>query len=313
MTKVLPPDTPRLPWWHELPLLLRRAALELGANDPLRLGAATAFFTSFALPPILIILIQLLGGLYSASVVRILLFEKLNHLLGDTATGLVTQIVYNVATPARSRLVTWLGFAFLLFIATTLFTIIQHSLNQLWQIRPRRHSGQLGLVLRERVRSLGILLATALLSLLAFATDAALGLFANSIRDFDATLAYYLVQGLNSLLAWLILAVWFGITFRTLNLAKVPWRAVRRGAALTALLVSLGQILLGKLLISQDLGPVYGPASSLVLVLLFVFYSAMIFYFGAAFTKVYAHHIGLDIRPKKSAVRYRLVNVDDEE
>ena len=121
------------------------------------------------------------------------------------------------------------------------------------------------------------------------------------------------MQGLNSLLAWLILAVWFGFTFRILNLAKVPWKAVRRGAALTALLISLGQLALGELLVSQDLGPVYGPASSLVLVLLFVFYSAMIFYFGAAFTKVYAHHIGLDIRPKKSAVRYRLVNVEDEE
>ena len=99
MTKVIPPTKPRHPWWHELPLLLRRAARELGENDPLRLGAATAFFTSFALPPILIILIQTLGGLYSTSVVRILLFEKLNHLLGVRASGLVTQIVYNVATP----------------------------------------------------------------------------------------------------------------------------------------------------------------------------------------------------------------------
>ncbi|MBF9221432.1 YihY/virulence factor BrkB family protein [Hymenobacter ruricola] len=300
------------PWWRELPILLHRAGRELGANDPLRLGAATAFFTSFALPPILIILIELLSSLYSTSMVRVLLLGKLSHLVGASAAGLVAQIVMNVADPQRSRLVTWAGFAFLVFVATTLFTIIQHSLNQLWQIRPRRGTGKVSQALRERVRSAGILLATAVLSLLAFGSDAALNLFADSIRDFDATFAYYVVRGLNALVAWLILAAWFGVVLRTLSLAKVPWRAVTRGAALTAVLISLGEAVLGQLLVARDLGPVYGPASSLVLVLLFVFYCAMIFYFGAAFTKAYAHRIGLDIRPKKTAVRYRLVNVEDE-
>ena len=150
-----------------------------------------------------------------------------------------------------------------------------------------------------------------MLTLLAFGADTGLSLFAASISDFDATFTYFVVRGLNALIAWLILAAWFGVTFRTLSLAKVPWRAVTRGAALTALLISLGEVVLGKLLVARDLGPVYGPASSLVLVLLFVFYCAMIFYFGAAFTKAYAHRIGLDIRPKNSAVRYRLVNVEE--
>ena len=306
----LPAELPG-PWWRELPILLHRAGRELGANDPLRLGAATAFFTSFALPPILIILVQLLSSLYPSSIVRQMLLAKVSNLVGAPAARLVAQIVMNVADPVRSRLVTWAGFAFLVFVATTLFTVIQHSLNQLWQIRPRRDSGKLSQAVQERLRSTGILLATAVLSLLAFTTDAALGLFAESIGDFDSTLAYYAVQGLNVLMSWLILAAWFGATFRTLSLAKVPWRAVTRGAALTAVLIKLGQSALGYLLVARDLGPVYGPASSLVLVLLFVFYSAMIFYFGAAFTKAYAHRIGLDIQPKKSAVRYRLVNVDD--
>ena len=312
MTKLVFPAELPGPWWRELPILLHRAARELGANDPLRLGAATAFFTSFALPPILIILIQLLSSLYSTSMVRQLLLDKISNLVGASGAGLVAQIVMNVADPMRSRLVTWVGFAFLLFVATTLFTIIQHSLNQLWQIRPKRGTGKVSQAVAERLRSGGILLATAGLSLLAFGTDAALNLFAETIHDFDATFTYYVVRGLNAVMAWFILAAWFGITFRTLSLARVPWRAVTRGAALTALLISLGEIVLGQLLVAQDLGPVYGPASSLVLVLLFVFYCAMIFYFGAAFTKTYAHRIGLDIQPKKTAVRYRLVNVAED-
>ena len=312
MTKLDSPAELPGPWWRELPILLHRAARELGANDPLRLGAATAFFTSFALPPILIILIALLSSLYPTSMVRVLLLGKISNLVGASAAELVSQIVMNVADPQRSRLVTWAGFAFLLFVATTLFTIIQHSLNQLWQIRPKRGTGQLAQAVRERARSMGILLATAALSLLAFGSDAALSLFAESIHDFDATFSYFVVRGLNMLTGWLILATWFGVTFRTLSLAIVPWRAVTRGAALTALLISLGEMVLSQLLVARNLGPVYGPASSLVLVLLFVFYCAMIFYFGAAFTKVYAHRIGLDIRPKKMAVRYRLINVEEE-
>lgn len=305
------PAPHRLPWWVELWLLLRRAARELGANDPLRLGAATAFFTSFALPPILIILVQLLGSVYSARGARMMLLTKLGQVIGSTATGLVAQTVHNVGHQTRNRLITWLGFAFLVFVATTLFTVIQHSLNQLWNVRPRRQLSKVSVAARERVRSAGVLLATAALSVLAFSADAALSLFANFVSGFDVIFAFYTVWVLNTAVSLLILAVWCGFVFRTLSAAKVPWRAVRRGALLTAVLIELGERVLGQLLVSRDLGPIYGPAASSVLVLLFVFYSAMIFYFGAAFTKAYAHHVGLDIRPKKTAVRYRLVNVEE--
>ena len=303
-----PPPPPRS-WWLAQWLLLRLAARELSANDPLRLGAATAFFTSFALPPIVIILVQLLGSVYSARGARRMLLTKLGEVIGSTATGMVEQTVHNVGHASRNRLITVLGFAFLLFVATTLFTIIQHSLNQLWHVRPRRQLSQVSVALRERVRSAGVLLATAALSILAFSADAALSLFADFIADFDPNFAFYAVWVLNLLASILILAGWCGFVFRTLSAAKVPWRAVRRGALLTAVLIELGEHVLGQLLVGRDLGPIYGPAASTVLVLLFVFYSAMIFYFGAAFTQAYAHHVGLDIKPKKTAVRYKLVNV----
>lgn len=306
------PARPRRPWWAELGGLLRRAAREFGANDPLRLGAATAFFTSFALPPIVIILVQVLGSVFSTSWVRLMLLTKLGQLIGAPAAGMVEQTVHNVTNAGRSRLVVWAGFAFLVFVATTLFTIIQHSLNQLWQVRPRRQVSRVAVALHERLRAAGALLATAALSVLAFSADAGLAFFADAIADFDVSLVYYLVRGLNAAASLLILATWCGFVFRTLSAAHVPWQAVRRGALLTALLIEAGEWVLSHLLVARDLGPLYGPAASLVLVLLFVFYSAMIFYFGAAFTRVYAHHIGLDIRPKKSAVRYQLVNVAEE-
>lgn len=311
MTKVHAPGPTRRRLFLDILILLRRAARELAANDPLRLGAATAFFTTFALPPIFIILIQGLSSLYPASAVRVMLLGKLSNLLGAAAAGLVEQILQNVTDVERSRLVTWLGFGFLLFISTTLFVVIQNSLNQLWQIRPRRSGGRLGKVLKERSRSLGVLVATGVLSLLAFLTDAVLAFLGDYVRDFDVDFGYYLFQFFNQLTSLLILAAWFAVTFRNLSSARVPWRAVLRGAALTAVLIDLGEFVLGYLLVPRNLGPIYGPASSIVLVLLFVFYSAMIFYFGACFTKAYAHYAGMDIKPKKSAVRYRLVEVEE--
>ncbi|MBC8082576.1 MAG: YihY/virulence factor BrkB family protein [Hymenobacter sp.] len=311
MTKVHAPPPTRRRILTDTLILLRRAARELAANDPLRLGAATAFFTTFALPPILLILIQLLGSVYSTSAVRELLLAKLSNQLGASAAGLVEEILRNVTNVERSRLVTWLGFVFLIFIATTLFVVIQHSLNQLWQIRPRRGGGRFDKALQERARSLGVLLATGLLSLLTFLTDAAIAFVADYVRDFDTNAGYYLFLIFSQLTSLLILAAWFAVTFRNLSSARVPWRAVVRGAALTAILIDLGEFVLGRLLVPRNLGPIYGAASSIVLVLLFVFYSAMIFYFGACFTKVYAHYVGLDIKPKKSAVRYKLVDVEE--
>lgn len=295
--------------WRLFWVVMRRAARELAAHDPLRLGAATAFFTTFALPPIILILVQLLRSLYPASLVRAMLLTKLGDLLGPSAAGLMGQILYNVNAMRRSQLVTVLGFVFLLFIATTLFGVIQSSLNELWQLRPARsyRHRQWRQAGTQRLRSLGELLATGVLSAVAFGVDALLALVRNYIRDFGPTLGYYLLQGVNFVISWLILAVWCAVTFRTLPSARVPFPAVWRGALLTATFIELGEQVLGFLLVPRNLGPIYGPASGVVLVLLFVFYSAMIFYFGACVTKVYAHYAGHDIQPGPGAVRYRVV------
>ncbi|WP_400190595.1 YihY/virulence factor BrkB family protein [Hymenobacter sp. B81] len=312
MTKVSSPAQPPY-FWRDFARLLRRAGRELAAHDPLRLGAATAFFTTFALPPILILFTAVLGALYPASIVRTALLGKLSDLIGDSGAGLLEQIVLNVTNLERSRLVTALGTTFLVFVSTTLFVVIQNSLNDLWQVRPRPAQGRLGRVLRERARSGALLLVTGALAVAALVADSLLHLLADYIRDFDLTLLYYLFQGLNFVVSLLILAAWFGATFRNLSHARVPWPALWRGALLTAVLFELGQRLLGLLLQPRNLGPIYGPAASVVLLLLFVFYSAMMFYFGASFTKAYAHYVGQPIRPKASAVGYRLVNLPEPE
>ncbi|OON69272.1 YihY/virulence factor BrkB family protein [Hymenobacter sp. CRA2] len=310
MTKVRP--TGRLHHrWPDFFTLLRRAGRELSAHDPLRLGAATAFFTTFALPPILILFVSVLGSLYPASQVRSLLLQKIADLIGTTGAGLLEQIVSNVTNIERSRWVTVLGFAFLTFVATTLFVVIQNSLNDLWQVRPRRQQGRFGRVLRERMRSASALASTAVLAVAAIVADSALHVFSDLVAGFGMTLVLLLVQGLNNVVSLLILTAWFGLAFRNLSHAHVPWTALWRGALLTGLLFELGERVLHLLLKPRNLGPIYGPASSVVLLLLFVFYSAMMFYFGASFTKVYAQYAGHPLRPKPSGVRYRLVNLPE--
>lgn len=310
MTKVRP--TGRLHHrWPDFFTLLRRAARELAAHDPLRLGAATAFFTTFALPPILILFISVLGSIYPASQVRLLLLEKVADLISSTGADLLAQIVTNVTNVERSHWVTAAGFGFLLFVATTLFVVIQNSLNELWQVRPVRQTGRFRRVLRERTRSGAALLGTAVLAVAAILADSVLHVFGELVLDFDVTFMLVLIQVANNVVSLLILTAWFALAFRNLSHAHVPWPALWRGALLTGLLFELGERVLHLLLVPRNLGPIYGPASSIVLLLLFVFYSAMMFYFGASFTKVYAQYAGQPLRPKPSAVRYRLVNVPE--
>lgn len=310
MTKVRP--TGRLHHrWPDFFTLLRRAARELAAHDPLRLGAATAFFTTFALPPILILFISVLGSIYPASQVRALLLEKVADLISSTGADLLAQIVTNVTNVQRSHWVTAAGFGFLLFVATTLFVVIQNSLNELWQVRPRRQTGRLRQVLLERARSGAALLGTAVLAVAAILADSVLHVFGELVLDFDVTFVLLLLRALNGVVSLLILTAWFGLALRNLSHAYVPWPALWRGALLTGLLFELGERVLHLLLVPRNLGPIYGPASSIVLLLLFVFYSAMMFYFGASFTKVYAQYTGQPLRPKPSGVRYRLMNLPE--
>lgn len=291
--------------------LLRRAFTKLVHNDPLRMAGATAFFTSFALPFILNILVQLLGIFYSARVVRSQVFQTLAGAFGANAMRQVVDVLRAFRQLAKNSLVTVIGVFFLFLVSTTLLMVVKSSINQLWRIKVSPGRSFLSTV-RTRLQSLLIIIGTAVLFLLSILAEGMKAYLDSTITALLPTFAHYFIGALNYGLSVVFVALWFVVIFRLLPDARAPWRVAFTGAIVTSFLFNLGKYILRLLLVNSNLGTLYGASASVVLVLLFVFYSSLILYFGAAFTRVWAEHIGAVIKPRPYATHYKLTDVTED-
>ena len=272
-------------------------------NDPMRLAGATAFFTTFALPPILLILIQLLGLLFNRRSISRQLFGRLSDIVGrDSVHELVGTL-----RAFRGLAVNWpiaiVGFLFLVFVATTLFKVIQSSFNQLWMIR-RTGNHSFGMAIGTRVKSFALILFTGLLFLASLFAESLQLLFGNYVTELMPGVGIIFDNVLSILISLLTVWAWFTVLFRYIPDGRPTWKVSFSGALLTAILFNIGKYILRWLLPGSNIGVVYGTSASIVLLLLFVFYSSLILYYGAAFTKVWSVHINQPIRPVNNAIHY---------
>ncbi|OLY90926.1 membrane protein [Cnuella takakiae] len=293
-----------------LPSLLSRSFAELQRNDPLRMAGATAFFTIFALPPILVMLIQLLRLVLHPQFIQNKLFTSLSEMVGPQAVGQLENVLKAFSQLAQNIWVTAGGFLFLVFVATNLFTIIRHSINQIWKIKPRKRKGVLK-KMNARWHAIAVILVAGFLFLIGIIAEALQTIIGRQLFDAAPLLSFYFKTAVNYLISLVIVTLWFAIMFRYLPDGRPSWRVAFTGALLTSLLFSLGRILLRVLLSYSNLNTLYGTSASIVLLLLFVFYSSLILYFGAAFTKMWALHRGNAIKPLPHAMHYKLVEGDE--
>jgi membrane protein len=292
--------------------LFRDAFKELGKNDPLRMAGATAFFTSFALPPILIILTQILGLVFDPRKIASQLFTKLSNIIGKESVTQVIDTLTAFRRLAQDRLVTIGGFIFLLFVATTLFKIIKSSMNQLWKVKNVQKHGFFT-ALRTRWRSFMVIIIAGILFVLGLLAEAVQAYLGNYLREFSPLLALYFNSALNHLLSVIIVTLWFSIMFRYLPDARPKWKVAFVGGFVTSILFNVGKIVLHWLLTYSNITTVYGASASIVLLLLFVFYSSLILYYGAAFAKIWAAHHNMPIKPLPYAIHYQLAEADEND
>jgi membrane protein len=294
------------------PKLLKEALGELVKNDPLRLAGATAFFTTFALPPILVILIQGLGILFTTEKAGQQLFTTLSTYVGGETVRQLVNTLTAFQRLAHNPYTLVLGFLFLLFVATTLFNVIKSSINQLWKIKIT-HRSKVKTTFADRFRAvLLILVAGALFAFGIFAERfrAALGRY---VFEALPLFSVFLNMALNYILSILIVTAWFAIVFRYLPDARPNWNIVGKGALLTSILFTVGKVVLRWLLTYSNLNTLYGTSASIVLLMLFVFYSSLILYFGAAFTKVWSVHKNQPIVARHYATHYQLITDEDDD
>jgi membrane protein len=265
--------------------ILRTTFANWNRHEAPRLGAALAFYTILSLSPLVIIVVALGGLIFSRSTAQAHILSQVQGMIGPDGGRAVESMLANAQRPAAGILGTIVGLLSLLFGASGVFTELRSALNLIWEVTPEKTSGVVGL-LRERFFSFGMVLSIGFLLLVSLVVStvlAAIGKFFGGLLPVPSPV----VALLNFFLSYLGVAVLFGLIFRLVPEAKVRWRNVWLGALVTALFFSVGKTLIGLYLGKSSVGSAYGAAGSVIVVIVWVYYSAQIFFFGAEFTHAY--------------------------
>ncbi len=267
--------------------LLTRSFNDWNKNNAPRLGAALALYTLLSISPLVVLVVSILSLVFSRSSAQAQLLGQVQGVIGsDGREAVQSMLTSGTSHPASGILATVLSLATLLFGASSVFNELRSALNTIWEAKPKEENGVWGW-LRERFFSLGMVLSVGFLlmvSLLVSAGLAAVGKFAGQALPVPEGALHAFNFGLSLAVTAALLA----LLFKYVPEAEVHWSDVRAGAVFTALLFTLGKTLLGFYLGKASPGSAYGAAGSLVVTIIWVYYSAQIFYFGAEFTHVYA-------------------------
>ncbi len=284
--------------------LLRRSAMEFMDDECMTMAAAVSYYTIFSLPPLLVLLLLLLGSVLDPQEVAGYIQTQLTRLIGESGGAQVRTILEHASPPGGgSLLTTVLGFVALMFGATGAFSQLQMALNKAWEVQPDPEHGGLRRFVMKRVLSFGMILAVAFLLLVSLALSAALSAFGDVLAGRLAGLSAPALTLLNLALSLSVFTVLFAAIFKVLPDARVRWRDAWVGAGITTLLFVLGKFLIGYYLGRSDVGHAYGAAGSLAVTLLWIYYSSLILLFGAEFTQAWAEAHGGRIEPEAGAVR----------
>jgi membrane protein len=282
----------------------QKAFVLLRKNDPLRMAGATAFFTSFSLPFILIILIQLFGLVLNPGKLSDHLFRSLSYILGHPGVRQIRDTLQGFQRLATNAYIAVGGFVFLLFVVTTLFKVIKDSINQLWEVQITE--GRLADTLLPRLRAILLIVLAGLLFLLDVAGEAFLVVLRDSMSGLGTGTGHVLYFVLQQLISFVIVTGWIAVLFLYLPDGRFSFGVTCTGALLTGALFTGGKFFLGWLLLSSNIKHLYGAAGSFVIVLLFLFYVSLILYYGAAFTAAWAAYRKDPVRPAAHGRRYKV-------
>jgi membrane protein len=269
------------------------------------LAASLSYYTIFSLPPLLVLVLLLLGAVLDPRDVQGELERQIRMLMGPTGAGQIRTILQQANRPGSGSLVaTILGVGALLLGATGAFGQLQAALNRAWEVRPDPAQGGLKSFLLKRVFSFGMILSVAFLLLVSLALSAMLSAFGDRLGGLlPSGVSATLLQLLNQALSFLVIALLFATIFKVLPDARIAWRDVWTGAVATAALFVVGKFLIGFYLGRSNPGEAFGAAGSLAVMFVWIYYSSMILLFGAEFTQTWARRRGGGIEPERGAVR----------
>jgi membrane protein len=281
-------------------------------NKVFKLSAALAFYTIFSLPAMLIIIISISDIFYGRAAIEGTLYHQIAEFVGTDAALQIQQAIRGAALSDSSYFATVVGIATLLFGATSVFSEIQDSINHIWKLKAKpKGTGFLKMVV-NRLLSFSLVVSLGFLLLVSLLINGAMDALLHRLTTIFPQLTVLMVYVFNLILTFGITSLLFGMIFKILPDARIKWKHVRAGAFATATLFMAGKFLISYYIGHSQLSTTYGTAGTVIVMLLWVYYSAMILYFGAVFTHVYAAHTGSRIYPNSYAVWVQEIEVESE-
>jgi membrane protein len=277
--------------------LLKQTLGEWMEDEVPLLAAALAYYTAFALAPVLVVVMAVAGLAFDSARVRLEILDQVRGLLGAGGAELVGGMLEEAGRPGRSVPAMVVGIATILLASSGLFATLQTALDKVWEVEPRRGRGIIG-VIKDRFVSFTMVLGTGFLLLVSLVISAAVAAFG---KYAGGTAAPAVLQAANFALGFALTTLLFAMIYKVLPDVTLRWRDVWTGAAVTAALFTLGRWLIGLYLGRGSVASAYGAAGSLAVVLLWVYYSAQVLLLGAEFTQVYTRARGRWVRPLPNA------------
>ncbi|MEP7128116.1 MAG: YihY/virulence factor BrkB family protein [Chitinophagales bacterium] len=281
--------------------LLKKTFEEFIEDNAIKYSAALAYYTIFSMAPAILIIMSLLGFFFGRQAIEGEVYGQINSLVGMEAALQIQEMIKNINLTHDTLFATAVGAALLLIAASGIFGEIQDSINSIWGIKAKPKRGLLKLLI-NRLLSFSMLVTIGFILTVTLMISALVNLLSTAIGNYFPGITLYFLFAFNNLLTMVAITALFTIIFKILPDAVIKWRYVIVGALVTTALFMIGKFVIGYYLTKSNIASIYGAAASIMIIIVWVYYNAIILYFGAEFTQVYTQLIGGKITPKKYAV-----------
>lgn len=270
-------------------------------NRALKFSASLSYYTIFSLAPLLLLMISLASVFFGREAIQGQVFGEINGLIGNQAAAQIQDVIKNMELSGKTNFALIAGGITLLIGATTVFGEIQDSINIIWKVKAKPKRSWIKWI-QDRLLSSSLIAGLGFLLIVSLMINGLLLALSEWLKNYFPDVTLIIFQIINVIISFMVITLLFGVIFKVLPDAKIAWKDVSAGAFFTACLFMLGRFLIGLYVDFSGTGSAYGAAGSLIVILVWVYYTAAILYFGAEFTKVYAEFMGARIEPADYAV-----------
>jgi membrane protein len=289
--------------------VLKSAFTGFGDHKVTKLSGSLAYYTVFSMGPLVILIISICSIVWKKEIIEGQIYYQLVDFLGKDTALQLQGIIKSAAVSNQSFMSVVVGGVTLLIGATTVFAEIQDSINTIWGLKPKPKRGWLKM-LQNRFLSFSVIVSLVFVLLVSLALTSLMEGFGGRLEKNFSEVSVPVLYVVNLVITFGVISLIFGVIFKVLPDAQIKWRDVASGAMVTAVLFMIGKFAISIYIGKSNVGGTYGAAGSLVVLLLWTYYSSIILFFGAEFTKAYAISYGSEIKPNHYAVTTREVEIE---